>query len=1408
MRSKPFFLPAAVCLMGMAWLSGAGATDIAGAPLITSSPNAVLPNLVFVLDDSGSMNWDYMPDWVNDDYCRASGATSTNSGTFDAGCTGQPPFLSSAFNGVYYNPAVVYRPPINASGTALTSQTSANTSGWTSVRNDAYQIQSTSSTNLLTGYPDTAWCTDTSYTDCLRNGNYVLPGTVGGKSYTVRRSTSATGSGFLAIGAPDAPTASASSSAFGPHYYTMVAGEYCDKPNLRNCQATQTSTFKYAAPLRWCTTDANARAAAPAAGTCQAQQTATYVSPRFPTKFFTTGTSAIPGTSAVAASTTFSISLSGCNNSKQVALSAVTVNGTLNLLGSSTSLERRENNLATEIADGINARTGTTGYSANANSNSVTITAPVSVGNISYPVTFTRTTTSHNSCVSTFSPNTIQFSGYVAATPGTPGVPAGYPGSFARTDIVASRSSYPKAATRNDCAGTTTCTYAEEMTNFANWWTYYHTRMQSMKSSASLAFGTVSDQYRVGYMSINNNTGSDFLNLDTFTDSGSTTQRTLWYQKLVAAKPNNSTPLRTALSTVGRLYGGRLNDQTLNGSTVRDPVQYSCQQNFTLLSTDGFWNESSSPKQLDGSTAIGDADGALARPQLDGNNTLNTLADVAAYYYETDLRTSGATCTSATGVDLCENNVRVGSVDVAQHQHMTSFTLGLGASGSMQFRSDYLSAKEGDYFDVKYGNTANPTNGICTWQTGGACNWPAPTSNQLTTIDDLWHAAINGRGTYFSATDPSSIYNGLSSALSTIGGEIGAAAAATTSNPNVTSGDNLVFISKFKTEEWSGELLGQQINIETGALMAGSSWSAQALLDTNSSRSIYLFDASNATTGRKSFEWANLSTTERSHFESAHITATGASLSQFCSSGPTCLSSGDQTTAAGEKLVDFLRGVRTDEGTLTDASKYFRQRTHLLGDIVNSEAVYVKRPLLHYVDAGFSSYKTTAPVSTRQGMVYVGANDGMLHAFSATSGAEVWSYIPTMVLPNLYKLADKDYKNRHQFFVDSTPTVADAYIGGAWRTLLVGGLGAGGRGYYALDVTDPTQPKPLWEFSDNNLGLSFGRPEITKLKDGTWVVIAASGYNNVSPGDGHGRLFVLNAASGALIRSIDTGEGSTSSASGLANIRAYVDSADLDNTALRVYGGDTLGNVWRFDINNDIGASGYDAQLLATLRRADGTAQPVTSRLELASVSGSPFVYVGTGRYLGITDLADSKTQSIYGIKDTLGSTSYGSPRLDTRFIRQTLTDSTCPSGATICSPTQAVRLGSNNPVNPATDAGWYVDLPASYERANTDPQLALGTLVFTTNIVDPSACDVGGRSYINFFDYRTGGSVSTATGVSSVLLGNAIATRPAVVRLPNGNVVSLTRLSDDRTITSPVPIGTTSTTTRRVSWRELPSDK
>jgi len=523
----------------------------------------------------------------------------------------------------------------------------------------------------------------------------------------------------------------------------------------------------------------------------------------------------------------------------------------------------------------------------------------------------------------------------------------------------------------------------------------------------------------------------------------------------------------------------------------------------------------------------------------------------------------------------------------------------------------------------------------------------------------------------------------------------------------------------------------------------------------------------------------------------------------------------------GQALLNFIRGDRTNEGIASNTSKYFRLRTSVLGDIVDSEAVYVKAPQFEYADTGYSTYKTNN--SSRQGMVYVGANDGMLHAFNSDTGAEVWAYVPQTLLPNLYKLADKFYATKHQYYVDGSPTQADVYFGGAWHTILVGGFNSGGRGFYALDVTNPASPKALWEVSNSttnfgNMGYSYGRPEVTKLKDGTWVVLLTSGYNNVLPGDGQGYLYVVNAGTGALIRSIGTGQGSDTAAvtgvcdtapcpSGLAQIRAWVDNTKFDNTTQRVYGGDLFGNVWRFDVNGDVGASGYDAQLLATLRGSatPANAQSVTTKPELGKVAGFPVVYVGTGRYLGASDLSDSTGQSIYAIKDNLGSTSLGNPRATgTTFVRQTLTNATCAAGQTFCAVGTQIRTGSANSVNFATNNGWYVDLPGTRERANTDPQLSLGTLAVTTNLLNPSACTVGGTSFVNFFDYRTGAPVSTANGLVSVFLGGALATRPVLLRFSDGTVRSLIRMSDDSWQTPRTPIPPSPGGTRRTSWREL----
>jgi type IV pilus assembly protein PilY1 len=950
----------------------------------------------------------------------------------------------------------------------------------------------------------------------------------------------------------------------------------------------------------------------------------------------------------------------------------------------------------------------------------------------------------------------------------------------------------------------------DERQNFANWYSYYRTRMLMMKTAAGKAFKPVDNRYRVGFMTINTSsvsTGAEFLDIGTFDAA----QKAAWYSTFYAVQPNGGTPLRAALSKAGRIYAGKIGT---------DPVQYSCQQNFAILSTDGFWNGAAGYRE-DGSTAIGNQDNNIStapRPFFDGGSSTNasdTLADVAMYYYKTDLRPA------------MENNVPASGDDSAAHQHMTTFTLGLGASGKMVFSPTYKTDTTGDYVKIKNGDTG------CSWLTGGAtCNWPVPGSDKVENIDDLWHAAVNGRGTYFSATNPTDLATGLSNALAGVNARIGSSAAATTSNPNVTSGDNFVFSSTFTSVEWSGEFIRQQMDPTTGALSSTIDWHAQAQLDAmvstaSDTRTIYTYttDISNFPTRLKPFTWTgsgstyrvdtNLTAAEQAYFGAAHI----ATLSQW-----PALNDTQKALAAGKNLVNFLRGQTgyEDQASTAAADRLYRDRTHTLGDIVSAEAVYVKKPQFSYTDAGYDTFKTAN--QSRQGMVYVAANDGMLHAFNADTGQEVWAYIPSMVLPDLFKLADKQYSNLHRYFVDGTPVAGDAFIGGAWKTILVGGLNAGGRGYYALDITDPANPKALWEFKvrdpsvtacaatpaeavgqtdDCDLGLSFGNPVITKKKDGTWVVLVTSGYNNIGPGDGKGYLYVLNAATGAIIDKIGTGQGSTGTPSGLAKISAWADDPMRDNTSLQVYGGDLLGNLWRFDIHGgenglDVGAPGKDAHNLAIFRGGGGGTQPVTTKPELGQVGTHVMVFVGTGRYLGTTDLSDTSNQSFYGIKDPLDTTSYGIVRTAANIVQQTLTTTTDLSGAVI-------RTSSSNAVDLNTQIGWYIDLPDSGERSNTDSSLALGTLVFTTNVPNSSACTIGGYSWLYFLDYRSGAPVSTAiSGKVARRIGNALATRPVLVRLPNNSVVSVTKLYDSTLDVGSIPIGAGGAAVRRVSWREL----
>ena len=851
-----------------------------------------------------------------------------------------------------------------------------------------------------------------------------------------------------------------------------------------------------------------------------------------------------------------------------------------------------------------------------------------------------------------------------------------------------------------------------------------------------------------------------------------------------------------------------------------------------------------------------------------------SLADVAAYYYNTDLRTTAlSNCTGApvalatTGNEVCANNVPANGIDSQNQQHMTTYTIGLGVRGRMVYdSSDYLKALSGDYFDVTQGATAG--SGICSWQTSGACNWPVPgisgSDGKIENVDDLWHAAVNGHGYYYSASDASTLVTSLKDFVAKVDNppKPGTAAAAASSNPNITGTDNYVFSSMYTSTEWYGEVSMQKLDADT-AVLSDVRWNAKDLLAQKmqfsdlTKRTIYVYNG-----GLQKFTWANLSSEQQANFSVGALTYSSATsgLSQFCTSGSGCLDATQQAAAAGANLVNYLRGDHTYEINSDPKQLYYRPRPcasymtavtgepapeypatdvhpagscvgftngvkdetsgkpqpYVLGDIVASEARYVKKPQFQYTDGGYGAF--VAEKANRTGMVYVGANDGMLHAFNADTGDEVWTYIPSLVLPNLYKLADMDYANKHQYYVDGTPEVGDIFYGTKWKTMLVGGLNLGGKGFYALDVTDPANPVYMWEFTDPNMGYSFGNPKFGKLSDGTWVVLLTSGYNNA---DGNGYVFVVNAETGKKIGDdIATGVGTAASPSGLARIAVRLNSL-TDPTIKAAYGGDLMGNVWRFDVNNNVAPDGNEAQLLVTLKDAGGKVQPITAKPTVTLIGDVPVVYIGTGQLFNKDDIDVLDQQSFYAIKDNLDTNTFANPRSTDKFVKQTAREMACPAAqvtAGACQASDTVRgiVGNDcQAMDWATKNGWYVDFLTPGERSYTDSSIGLGSLVFTTNnpiaksgavCGDPRTIDSGSFRYTQ--DYMTGCSVKGSDSVVGINLGAGLGTRPNLVLLPNGTLYSMIRLSDPirgpQTLVQKVNTAPTGQPPRRVSWREL----
>ncbi|MCC6201797.1 MAG: hypothetical protein IT494_02185 [Gammaproteobacteria bacterium] len=836
---------------------------------------------------------------------------------------------------------------------------------------------------------------------------------------------------------------------------------------------------------------------------------------------------------------------------------------------------------------------------------------------------------------------------------------------------------------------------ATQQTNFANWYTYYRKRIYVLKRAISELVST--SQQRMGLATLwNNNNVATPIAFMTDPSAKSTLMSNMF-----RVYPNGATPLQRALDLVGHYF-----DQTDSGSADHSAIGFSdpspilasgdvgeCQQNFAILLSDGYWNAAETIPD------IGNADGD-DDTDFDGGPTAdaveNTLADVAMHYYERDLApTLANTVPTISGVD--ENSA----------QHLVTYTVSFGLEGT-------LSAVPSDY------DAATPSP-----------PWPTPSSDAVTTADDMRHAAYNARGKYLPGQDPEELIRTLNDAFADISARLGTAAAVSATSTSLRIG-TLIFSPVFETATWSGKLYAQRFL--SGGVVGETLWEASELIPDSAERNILTWD--DELGSGTAFLWANLTTTQ-------------------------------QAAIGSEDILDYIRGDRTLE---LSSGGPFRSRASLLGDIsASSPAAVTKdqspRPYDRLPGSEGSTYLAFQRSKlARLDMVYVGANDGMLHGFRTDSGEEVLAYVPRSVFSTLGLLTAPNYE--HRYYVDGEVNAGDAYLGGAWKSVLVGSTGRGASAVFALDVSVPTafdEGSVLWEFSAAELGNITHRPLIMRANNGKWVAIFGNGYNSAS---NRAQLFIVDLATGTVLKQIDTGAGDADHPNGLAG--PLLLDPNLDINVDTVYAGDLLGNLWKFDLSSNdpsdwgIAEFSNDGGTPRPLYRAvgpDGEPQAITTTPTVAVNSAGGYqILFGTGRYLATGDdiLGDPPTvDSFYGIRDQ------GAAILDSVGARPTPGEGTQPSD--LLQPQQMliedvqdfdgfdqpVGVISGNAVNyspgPGQQFGWYLDIvsPATGpvgERVIQSP-IVLGSAVVFTTYAPKSDCAAGGfTSALVAVDATTGG--------------------------------------------------------------------
>jgi type IV pilus assembly protein PilY1 len=890
------------------------------------------------------------------------------------------------------------------------------------------------------------------------------------------------------------------------------------------------------------------------------------------------------------------------------------------------------------------------------------------------------------------------------------------------------------------------CTVAQERQNFANWFTYYRMRESLTKAAVTESLTPFKDKLRLAWGRINNRSavpidGSQRSYAIVETEAHGGPLRPLDANRLKtvlagvqATMSWPSTPLRTALDAVGS-YFDRSADPTGSpwltdpsaGALVQEKL--GCRRATSLLMSDGYYN--------DDYADAGDVDGADGPDHEAANPDRHTPTQYQAArpFIDAPHRLSNTLADVAMKRfvgDLettLDNKVWPVTGDIAFWQHLTQFMVGLGVTGTL--------------------DSSTPARKTATLKaiTDGALNWPDPNAGNPQKIDDMWHAAVDTGGDFYAVRNVTELTAALKDAFGRSDAREAKDAGVAISSPHVVAG-SVKFVPTYKPVSWSGDVQAWALGLdgrESDALL----WRASEHLPTHDKRNLYTWPGARPSVP---FEW-------------------------------NWMGSANQALVGSEALTGYIRGY--DEGT-GEAGDFRRRDGKVLGDFVNSPPVLVKG----LVDLGYTAFDASyaAYVAAKQartdGVLFAGANDGMLHAFRASDGAEVYAYLPQAGLANLKKLAAKDYGiagNSHRFFVDGPIVETDAYItapgaaGPAWSNIVVGSMGAGGKAFFALhvptsfgaalDSADLGADTVMWERSgatDADIGYLFAEVAVGKLKNGGWKAFVGNGVYSTK---GHAVLLVVDLETGEIEKRLTV---DSSGDTGLMGVSLIKDSTTQE--VVGAYAGDLKGNLWRFDVDDSAELQvGYSGAPLFRATGAGGHRQPITMAPSMVlHPQAGRVVLFGTGRLVDEADVDSTASQTYYGVWDPaqVGASSIGgtSPFEGVGIDRTKLQVQVASTKAVDASGKYTDI--QTNPVDWDSQLGWLMDLPFPRQRVIAASHVLAGRhVLFSTAVpaTDGGTCSSGrGEGYNYLLDAANGTALTTPSfdtnGDGAIDGGDAVA--------------------------------------------------